>query len=85
MLLTARRSRSKALAQSGWALLMDKELRDSTLDDWRTRIALVAQDTYLFNWKIAVGPRGLFADRGYRRHWRFLYGSEREYTRVTTF
>ncbi len=35
--------------QSGRVLLNGKDLRDYTLDDLRSRIALVAQDTYLFN------------------------------------
>ena len=35
--------------QSGRVLLNGKDLRDYTLDDLRARIALVAQDTYLFN------------------------------------
>ncbi len=35
--------------QSGRVMLNGKDLRDYTLDDLRSRIALVAQDTYLFN------------------------------------
>ena len=35
--------------QSGRVLLNGTDLRDYTLDDLRARIALVAQDTYLFN------------------------------------
>ncbi len=35
--------------QSGRIMLNGKDLRDYTLDDLRSRIALVAQDTYLFN------------------------------------
>jgi ATP-binding cassette subfamily C protein CydCD len=35
--------------QSGRVMLNGRDLRDYTLDDLRARIALVAQDTYLFN------------------------------------
>ena len=35
--------------QSGRVMLNGKDLREYTLDDLRSRIALVAQDTYLFN------------------------------------
>ena len=35
--------------QSGRVMLNGQDLRDYTLDDLRSRIALVAQDTYLFN------------------------------------